>query len=187
VSGPRASRLAWLPNAITALRLAAIPVILGLVLSADGPTSVAAGLLFTGVALTDFLDGMLARRLGAESAFGRVADPLADRLLVAAGLVGLLILGRLHWVAPVLVLLRDATAMAVFVAYARRGVMLRVDLPGKISSGLVMGATAFCLGFGGTWPVVLFWIATAASLASFAHYAAGLARRGRPGAALGPS
>ena len=90
------SRLAWLPNALTIARLAALPVLLVVLIRAEGPTSVPAAVIFGVVAATDFLDGLLARRLGAESRFGRIADPLADRLLVLVGLVGVILLDRLN-------------------------------------------------------------------------------------------
>src|SRR5262249_135433 len=140
-----ATALRWLPNAITVARLGAVPVLAGVILSAEGPTTTLGGALFAGVAATDFLDGMLARWLGAESRFGRVTDPLADRLVMAVGLIGLIVLGRFAWPGPTIILVRDAASVAAYVWYARRGRLLRVDLPGKISSALAMVATALAL------------------------------------------
>ena len=70
--------LAQLPNALTIARLALIPVFVALMLSAEGGHSWAAGIVFGIAAITDQIDGYLARRWRVESEFGKVADPLAD-------------------------------------------------------------------------------------------------------------
>lgn len=168
---PRAGhRLRWLPNALTLLRAAGLPVIAVVALTAEGPTSPLAGWLFLAVGLTDYLDGTLARRLGAESRFGRIADPLVDRLLVGVGLIGLIELGRLHPTAPLLLLVRDALAVLGFGWCARRGIDLRVGLPGKMSSALAMGATALAYVSDALWIDAFFWIAVAASFATLLNY-----------------
>ena len=176
---PRTTRLRWLPNAITILRLAGIPVLIWLVAQADGPTAPEVAIVFFALAATDFVDGKLARALHAESAFGRVADPLADRLLMAVGLISLIVLDRFPWPGPAIILARDLTAMAAFVVLARRGVTLRVDTPGKISSALAMIAVALALLLDRTWVDVLFWAAVALSIATFVNYGRGAVRRAR--------
>ena len=123
-----------LPNALTLARLAALPVLAVVVARAEGPTSAAAGWLFAGVAVTDFVDGRLARALDAETRFGQIADPLADRLLMAVGLAGLIALDRILWVGPAVILVRDALSMLAFAWYARRGVLLRVDAAGMAAA-----------------------------------------------------
>jgi CDP-diacylglycerol--glycerol-3-phosphate 3-phosphatidyltransferase len=70
-----------LPNLLTSIRLAAVPVFIWLMIRAEG-ASLAAGLVFLAAACTDFFDGFLARRLRVMSQFGKIVDPLADRLLV---------------------------------------------------------------------------------------------------------
>ena len=166
-----ASRLRWLPNALTVLRLLALPVLLALVLTADGTTSTPAAVLFACVAVTDFVDGKLARALQAETTFGRLADPLADRLLVGVGLVGLIVMGRFAWPGPAVILARDVLSVAAFVVLARRGVVLRVDMPGKVSSTLAMFGTGFGLLLTSTWVDVLFWVAVAGSVVTLVNYA----------------
>lgn len=181
-TGAPATRGDWLrmlPNALTVARLAALPVLLAVLIAAPGPTSLTAGLIFGAVAITDFLDGWLARALRAESAFGRIADPLADRLLVGVGLVGVILLDRMPWVAPAVLITRDALLIAGFVALARIGVLMRVDMAGKVSSALTMFATGGCLLFSGVWVEVLMWIAVALALWTFAHYSARGARAWR--------
>ena len=104
-------------------RLAALPVLLVVLIREEGPTSVPRGRdLRASSAVTDFLDGYLARRLGAESRFGRIADPLADRLLVGVGLVGR---DRCSAgsppAAPVILIVRDVAIVVGVACLLRRG------------------------------------------------------------------
>ncbi len=167
----RAGRLWWLPNALTLLRFAAIPVLVVVAATASGPTSITVGLLFGGIAATDWLDGWLARRLHAESAFGRIADPAADRLLNLVGLAAVILLGRLHPAGPLLLIARELLAVGGFLFALRRGVVLRVDRAGKASSALTMFATGAVLLFAGAWADWLFWLAVVVAVATLVHYA----------------
>ena len=76
--------VAQIPNALTVARLVVIPVFVALVLTCDGGRSWPAAILFGAAAVTDQIDGWLARVWHVESGFGKVADPLADRLLIDA-------------------------------------------------------------------------------------------------------
>ena len=98
---------------------------------ADGP-SLPLGIFFGVVAFTDLLDGRLAALLDARTPLGRVLDPLADRLLMVVGLVGLLMINRFAWPAVAIILLRDLAAMAGFAVLARKGVLLEIDFAGKV-------------------------------------------------------
>src|SRR5437870_2366509 len=91
--------LAQLPNALTIARLAVIPVFVGLLLATDDGHSWPAAILFGAAAITDQIDGWLARSWHVESAFGKIADPLADRLLIDAAVILLWHFGRLPWIA----------------------------------------------------------------------------------------
>lgn len=188
VSTAPTSRLRWLPNALTIARLAALPVLLVVLIRAPGPTSVTAAIIFGVVGATDILDGALARALNAETRFGRLADPFADRLLVGVGLVGIILLDRIHWTAPAILIARDVILVAGFVALARRGVEMRVDMAGKASSALTMFATGGCILFDALWLDVTMWVAVAVALATFAHYVrlAARALRSRPAVSMSP-
>lgn len=168
---PLRRALRHVPNALTVGRLAALPVLGAVLASAEGPTSAAAAWLFAGIGATDFVDGRLARALDAESTFGRLADPLADRLLVAVGLVGLIALGRLHPAGPLLVLARDLVAVAGAIALRGRGLDLRVDTLGKTSSALVMAGIALTMVSEAPWTDAVFWTGVALSMAAFVNYA----------------
>lgn len=169
-------RLAWLPNALTIGRLAALPLVGWAILRADGPTDALAAWLFAAIGITDLLDGFLARRLHAESAFGRLADPLADRLLVAVGLAGLLWLGRFHPAGPLVILGRDVLTIVGVAALRGRGLDVRVDFLGKSSSALVMAAIALGLLSTAHWVDGLFWVSVGLSVIAFGHYVTGIVR-----------
>ena len=91
--------LAQLPNALTIARLVVIPVYAVLILTSTNGHSWAAAILFAAAGVTDQIDGCLARRWHVESAFGKIADPLADRLLIDVAVVLLWHAGRLPWAA----------------------------------------------------------------------------------------
>jgi len=174
---PRTTRLRWLPNAITILRLAGLPLLVWFLAVDDGPTSTRAAVCFGAIAATDFIDGKLARYLGAESRFGRIADPFADRMLLAVGLIGLVAFDRYTWPGPSIILARDVIAIAAFVLLAGRGVVLRVDMAGKISSTLAMFAVGLALLTEGRVADIVFWVAVAVSVITFLNYARVAARR----------
>ncbi|MEX2212025.1 MAG: CDP-diacylglycerol--glycerol-3-phosphate 3-phosphatidyltransferase [Gaiellaceae bacterium] len=155
--------LAYLPNALTVLRLAALPVFVVLLLQADDGKSWPAAILFGAAAVTDQIDGFLARRWHVESRFGKVADPLADRLLIDAAVVLLFLADRLPWPALALIVGRDALLLAGYKLVAPRGYELEVNLLGKVATWVLYAALAFLMVTrpGTDWPLVLFWIGVA--------------------------
>jgi len=165
-----AHRLRWLPNAITIARLACLPVLLAMLLTAEGPTYLPAAIFFAVLAFSDLVDGALARVLHATSNFGRIADPLADRLLMAVGLLGVLALGRFAWPGPVIILVRDVLTMVGFLWLARAGAAMRVDFAGKVSSGLNMGVVAVGMAFAADYISWVFLAAVILSVLTFANY-----------------
>src|SRR5262245_44399671 len=104
--------LRQLPNALTIARFALIPVFVILIWDAEGGHDWAAGIVFIVAALTDQVDGWLARRWRVESTFGKYADPLADRLMIDAAVIALFVLDRLPWLALVVIIARDMLMIA---------------------------------------------------------------------------
>lgn len=100
---------AWLPNALTILRLVLVPVFVWLLFV--NPSSFAwrlgATVAFGVAILTDLFDGRLARRYGLVSDFGKIWDPIADKALTGAAFIGLSILGELPWWVTILILVRE--------------------------------------------------------------------------------
>jgi cardiolipin synthase len=99
------NRVWTVPNLISVLRLAGVPVFLWLVLGPEADGWALLLLMVSGV--TDFLDGYLARRLGQTSKLGQVLDPVADRLYILAVVVGLALRDVIPWWAAISLPLRD--------------------------------------------------------------------------------
>lgn len=83
-----------LPNAISILRILTAPVLILLLLTPDRKINLIAAIIFSVAALTDWLDGYLARKMSVETSFGKFLDPLADKLLIVTCLIMLIPLGR---------------------------------------------------------------------------------------------
>jgi cardiolipin synthase len=99
------ARVWTLPNLISFLRLAGVPVFLWLVLGPEADGWALGLLMLSGV--TDFLDGYLARRLGQTSQLGQILDPVADRLYILAVVIGLALREIIPWWVAVILPLRD--------------------------------------------------------------------------------
>ena len=178
VPGPRPQRtvgrgLAQLPNALTLLRVLLSPVFVVLVLRAEGEGSVAAAIILGWAGASDQLDGWLARRWHVESRFGKYVDPLADRLMIDAAVVLLVVDGRLPWPALAVILVRDGALVFGYGVVRTRGYAFAVNLVGKVATGvLYVGLTALVGWDDGTpWPVWIFWTGLALALAAGVLYA----------------
>ena len=172
-----------IPNALTIARFAAIPVFVWLYLDAgDGPAW-GAGVFFAAAALTDQLDGYLARRWQVESRFGQIADPLADRLMIGTAVVLMLATGRIPPLAAILILGRDVILVLGYRLLSPGGYELEVTSLGKTATWVLYAALGFVLVTeeGTTWPLVILWIGIALSLAAGAQYAVGAWRAVRTG------
>lgn len=168
-----------LPNALTLARLAAIPVFIAVLWDAPGGHSVLAAWLFGAASITDYLDGYLARRLDVQSRFGRLADPLADRLLIGSAVVLLYSHDRVPLLVPLLVLGRDLILLSGLGLAADKGYELSVIYLGKTATFVLMAALAFVMLTtpGTLWPDVLLYIGIGLSLAAGAVYAVTVSRR----------
>jgi len=154
-----------IPNALTIARFVAIPVFVWLYLEAgDGPAW-GAGVFFAAAALTDQLDGYLARRWQVESRFGTVADPLADRLMIGTAAILMLATGRIPILAALVVL--------GYKILSPGGYDLEVTFLGKTATWVLYASLGFVLvtAEGTTWPLVLLWIGIALSFGAGAQYA----------------
>jgi CDP-diacylglycerol--glycerol-3-phosphate 3-phosphatidyltransferase len=171
--------LAYVPNALTVFRLALIPVFVAVLVSAEGGRSWPAAVLFGVAGVSDQLDGWLARRWRVESAFGKVADPLADRLMIdAAVLVLVAVHHRLPWAALALVLVRDALLLGGYKLVVPRGYELSVNFLGKAATWVLYAALAFVMvtHSGADWPLWLFWAGLGLALGAGALYVASARR-----------
>ena len=133
---PVSNKILTIPNVVSFIRLAAIPVFWWLLLGADNVAG--ATILFAIVASTDWLDGYLARRLGQVTKLGKALDPVADRLMIASGVIAGLIAGIIPTVIGVTLIVREGyMAFVAFGLVARKGGTLEVRRLGKLATFLV--------------------------------------------------
>jgi CDP-diacylglycerol--glycerol-3-phosphate 3-phosphatidyltransferase len=160
-----------IPNALTVARLAMIPAFVWLVLAANGGHSWPAAIVFGAAGVTDQIDGWLARLWHVESAFGKIADPLADRLMIDAAVILLWHADRLPWVA-LAIPARDVALVAGYKLVVERGYDFAVNLPGKVATWLLYAALAFvlCTSKGTDWPIWIFWAGFALAAVALAGY-----------------
>jgi CDP-diacylglycerol--glycerol-3-phosphate 3-phosphatidyltransferase len=152
--------LAQLPNALTVARLGLIPVFVVLMVDAGHDPSWPAGIVFGVAGVTDQVDGYLARRLHVESRFGKIADPLADRLMIDAAVILLVAYDRLPWAGLAVILGRDLLLLVGSRILAPRGIELDVNVVGKAATWVLYAAIGFRIVTDNDtqWPLYLFWV-----------------------------
>ena len=173
-----------LPNLLTWLRIVLIPLFVGIFYFEQSWVSVpsqnlVATVLFTAAAITDWLDGWLARKLNQMSAFGAFLDPVADKLMVAAALIILVQLERADAIVALIIIGREIaiSALREWMAQIGEAKSVAVSFMGKIKTTSQMIAIplllyhdpigAFSPQWLGTW---LIWFAAALTLVSMAYY-----------------
>jgi CDP-diacylglycerol--glycerol-3-phosphate 3-phosphatidyltransferase len=163
--------VAQIPNALTLVRLVLIPIFVVLIVTSDGGHSWPAAIVFAVAAVTDQVDGWLARRWRVESSFGKVADPLADRLMIDAAVILLWHAGRLPWIA-LAIPLRDVALVAGYKLVVGRGYEFSVNLAGKAATWLLYASLAFvmCTSDGTDWPLWIFWAGVGLAVISLVGY-----------------
>ena len=164
--------LAQLPNALTVGRLFLIPVFVALMVQAGDSHSWPAGILFGVAGATDQIDGFLARRWRVESRFGKIADPLADRLMIDAAVILLVAYGRLPWAGLVVIGARDLLLLAGWRVLAPRGIDIDVNAIGKAATWILYAAIGFRIVTHDhtSWPLWLFWIGLGGALLAALFY-----------------
>jgi cardiolipin synthase len=148
---PASTRVLTVPNLISALRIATIPVFCALIVDED--TSSWGILLFGTVVATDWVDGTVARRTGQVSEVGKILDPVADRLAIAAGLIALVVRGAFPLWAAALILTRDVAVLLGGAVLAAKRLRIDVRWIGKVATfGLMIAVPAISWGTLGLWP-----------------------------------
>ena len=173
-----------IPIALTWLRIVMIPVFVAVYYLPDSWLSPVAKnwtamTIFALAAITDWLDGYLARRWGETSAFGAFLDPVADKLMVAAALIVLVDLGRVAPLIALIIIGRENTISALreWMAKAGKSASVAVSLVGKLKTAAQMIAIVLLLyatPFAGL-PIarigtLLIWVAALLTLVSMAYY-----------------
>lgn len=163
-----------LPNQITLLRIALIPVFMFFLLAdPTGTGRYIALAIFIIAAITDAVDGYLARKRGLVTNFGKFADPLADKLLIAGALVALIDLGQITAWPVIIILAREFAITGLRVLAASQGIVIAASNLGKYKTNAQIFAIIF-LVWNVSLPVpvgyILLWVAVALTIISGADY-----------------
>ncbi|MGX7825027.1 CDP-diacylglycerol--glycerol-3-phosphate 3-phosphatidyltransferase [Actinokineospora sp. 24-640] len=153
-------------NLLTMSRLALVPVFLLALFAGDG-TEVfwrwTSAFVFAVASITDHIDGKLARRHGLITDFGKIADPIADKALTGAALVGLSVLGELPWWVTVVIAVREVAVTLLRFWVIRHGV-IPASRGGKLKTLLqVVAIGLFLLPLPG-WLLVVAWVVMGAAV-----------------------
>ncbi|AKU91007.1 CDP-diacylglycerol--glycerol-3-phosphate 3-phosphatidyltransferase [Vulgatibacter incomptus] len=133
---PLKDELVNLPNLITYLRILVIPVFLWFVWRGDPFSSFVAAVLFTFAAISDMVDGWLARRMNLVSVVGKLMDPLADKLIVTAALVMLAQMGRIEAWLVIVILSRELIVSGLRQIAIGEGLVIAAGQGGKWKTAL---------------------------------------------------
>jgi CDP-diacylglycerol--glycerol-3-phosphate 3-phosphatidyltransferase len=174
------------PNVLTVIRILLVPVLVVVLLGETENGDVLAAVIFAAASVTDFVDGWIARRNESVTNFGKLLDPIADKLLVIAALVSLVSLDRLAaWVAMVII----ARELAVTVARAQAPEVIAAAGWGKVKTVLQVAAIFFLILFDPSplWVDVLVYAAVAVTILSGIDFFFGLRRRAERAAESEPA
>ncbi len=178
--------MSWnLPNLLTWARILAIPLLVAIFYLpmnvSEADRNLWATVIFVAAAITDWIDGWLARRWNQTSPFGAFLDPVADKLMVCAALVALLEMGRLDPIIGLIIIGREITISALREWMAELGARksVAVNWIGKAKTIAQMVAIPFLLFYGDifgglidtrAWGEVLIWLAAALTVVSMVYY-----------------
>jgi CDP-diacylglycerol--glycerol-3-phosphate 3-phosphatidyltransferase len=168
------------PNVLTLLRILLVPVLVVALLSATPDASALAAAVFALAAVTDGLDGYIARSRRTITTFGKVMDPIADKLLIAAALITLVSLHRVAaWVAMIIIA-REFAVSGLRVAAGQQGVVIPASPLGKLKTVVQVAAILAVIAtgsHGAWWAQVLLYLAVAVTVISGADYFLNFRRR----------
>lgn len=168
-----------LPNVLTVVRILLVPVLVVALLVETPNGSVIAAVVFAVAALTDGLDGYIARSRGSVTTFGKVMDPVADKLLIAAALISLVSLERLDaWVAMVIIA-REFAVSGLRVYAGAQGVVIAASRLGRAKTVVQVAAVLALIAAdpGDAWVQALVYAMVAVTLLSGADYFLNVRRR----------
>lgn len=125
-----------LPNVLTLTRILLIPVFVLLFVVPTPDRSLAAAVVFVIAAMTDLLDGYLARRRGQVTKLGRLLDPIADKLLVLSALIVLVQVDRVGALVAILIIAREVAVTGIRAIAATEGMIISAEVTGKYKMAL---------------------------------------------------
>ena len=166
------------PNVLTILRILLVPVLVVALLDQTDGGLLAAG-VFAVASLTDAIDGYLARSRDAVTTFGKLMDPIADKLLIVAALVALVSLARLEaWVAMVIIAREFAVTALRVAAGTQQGIVMSASSLGKLKTAAQVAMVLVLIAVHGhpLWVSLLVYGTVAITVLSGADYFFGLRR-----------
>ena len=176
-------------NALTALRLVLVPVFLYFLFAGDGhetASRITAFAVFAVAIITDRIDGWLARTYNMVTEFGKLADPIADKMLIGAALIGLSTLGDLPWWVTLVILIRELGVTVMRFALLNRGV-IPASRGGKLKTLVQAIAIGLFILPLHSWPPVwttvawaVMWVAIVLTVVTGLDYVVSALRGNRP-------
>jgi CDP-diacylglycerol--glycerol-3-phosphate 3-phosphatidyltransferase len=161
------------PNVLTVLRILLVPVLVVALTTGLKNGDTIAAVVFALAAFTDGLDGYIARSRKSITTFGKVMDPIADKMLITAALIALVSLNRLAaWVAMVIIA-REFAVSSLRVAAAQQGAIIPASILGKLKTVIQIGAVMALIAANdahATWVEVLVGLMVAATVGSGVDY-----------------
>lgn len=168
---------------VSVLRILLVPVLIGLILAEDRAASVVAAVIFVVGAMSDGLDGYLARRYDAKTRTGAWLDPLADKVFVAAPVVVLTAQGTFPLWAAVIIVVREVAIAVLRAVLGLRGVSMPASRAAKLKTATqLLAITLYILPLGEAWAGVrlgLLIVAVVLTVVTGVDYAARALRRER--------
>ena len=159
-----------LPNSITLVRILSIPLLVFLLLFKHVPGgALTADIVFIVVAVSDYVDGYLARKLNEETSLGKFLDPLADKILVLTALICLVELGSVGSVPVVIIMVRDLTVTALRLAAISSGRIIAAERLGKYKTAVLDVAVAMLM-VGMPYSDMVLWVGVALAVISGTDY-----------------
>jgi CDP-diacylglycerol---glycerol-3-phosphate 3-phosphatidyltransferase len=183
---PRVVGVANVANLLTGLRIVLVPVFLVALFVDDGHQTMwrmVAFAIFATAVITDHVDGRIARTYDLVTEFGKLADPIADKALIGAALIGLSLLGELPWWVTVVIIAREVLVTALRFIVIRRGV-IPASRGGKLKTLVQAVAIGlFIMPLTGWWHTGawgIMWAAVVLTVVTGADYVVSAIRDGRP-------
>jgi CDP-diacylglycerol---glycerol-3-phosphate 3-phosphatidyltransferase len=167
------------PNLLTVVRILLVPVLVVALLSQSGSGDLLAAIVFAVASATDAVDGYLARSRDSVTTFGKLMDPIADKLLIVAALIALVSLGRLEaWVAMVIIAREFAVTVLRVAAGSQQGVVISASPLGKIKTACQVVMVLLLIAFDPSpwWVTAVVYATVVVTVLSGADYFFGLRR-----------
>jgi CDP-diacylglycerol---glycerol-3-phosphate 3-phosphatidyltransferase len=167
------------PNVLTVIRILLVPVLVVALLEKTSDGDLLAAIVFAVASLTDAIDGYLARSRNSVTTFGKLMDPIADKLLIIAALIALVSLNRVAaWVAMVIIAREFAVTVLRVAAGTQQGIVISASSLGKLKTAAQVAMVLVLIAVHGhpLWRSLLIYVTVVITVLSGADYFFGLRR-----------